>query len=1022
MVLASYNPSEVFSLPPDNTATFKDLLSATINQNTTFTKQLGQAHTGTVFDEKFSLSDEQTNQLFTKYAIEPKDYARFSDATSHYDLENKLQFHNSNLRESEVIQNAGISGLALSFVAGGLDPAGWIIGGAAGKAAQLGSNYYKLSNAGIRVSQGLAGVMGGVGSIGALDYSLNEEATPESMAIAGILGFGIGFGTGGGMLRPAVREAIENTGTNGVQVNPVAKTQSMFKFMNSSADNMKESANSEVSALGFKLTPSIRDVGQQIDDTAHDMLAEYNRLHNLFRQDFDSFRNEFKQLNGRDMTLDDEKVFLEQGHRVDFEYSKLKSQLEQQLKEEYSQNKITTLKEEYDNNYSNALTKKEKTKLTKDYNKKLKEIDNLSEEDLSKIKQQVIDIASRKLPEIIGRLDSTTQKFLDITQKFHRSFADDINETDLNGLKGLDKNFYMTRAYDFNKIEANIDGAKEAFKQGLLANFRDITPEIEQGMEEMASNIVNKIANAKANYDAFDADLNVIRNELVKTKYTPKQLKGRTLTLDASKLIDFMQDDIVGITKGYTRKVGGELALKRSIGVDNKYTANDLIKDKNITGEDLKYTLDAINRVKGVSEFDPNANSVSSRLIRGFNALNYINFGGWFGVNTATDLVNIMNDFDFSRTMKYITSDITDALRKGNSRETKRFANYLGLACESLTNDRALLMGGESVGHGSNNLFEHQLGRISALTGKLSGLNMTIDLMDRVASMTSLDYILTKDTSHKNFTRTINRLGLTPEDINALRNSNFATFENGTIKNVNLDALDNTLRRKLERGIRRAVEDTVLKANELDTPMFLSELAGSKQLARAMFQFMKFPVIAYNKLGIKMKENFNLANSIISTAVGASILTLTNQAKDIGKAESRYDLTTKEGILNNSVSVLERLPFLSVVSIPQSYVDILGRLGSSALDTDYKGRPTINFGITKDRLEKLATAGGDILNGKPTTQDLLTATSYAPFQTLPYLQPFTNMFRDEVKGKIPQETSHIRYNSSDLERLIGANK
>ncbi len=1032
MNYTEYNPYKEVEVNPDEHS-FSDKVSAVFNQNITGAKKLQETGLGSIVDPDFNFNSDEVFNYLQSNNVSSEKWDDFSDAKSMKELQDKVSFNKSNRADADIVSSMGLAGIASSFLVGVADPVGWAFGGVAGKSAQLTSRLLQLQNKGVRISQGTAGLVAGLGSYGALEYSLDGEVSDEALAVTSILGFGIGFGTAGGMLRPSVNKAVENMTKNGVQADPKKKVDMMLGFMHSSADRLKGSDNPMSRDLGYKISRSMKDTGLQGGDTANDYLADYTQHLNRFKEDFDNFKVDYEKKNGAKFSKQDEVQFLKEAHEIDNEYNTLKNKMfedelleprrkaVEELTARYNQ-EIESINLKYGSSKKNAQKRgAEKQVITKRYNKDVASASKWKPEgdDYIALTKRINEKASQRIDDIISSKTAKFNPILKSLQTMTKRFGDDIATHDLNGIgKTIDSSWYVPRAYNVDKIVENRDSAIEAFKQALMSNFDNIAEADIPKFQAKAKQIVDNITNVKADYDAFDADINTLREKKSWVKMTSGNLKGRKLKLDSSKLVDFMQDDIIQTMSSYSRRVGGELALKRSIGVDGVNSVDDVMNELNIHGKDRNFMYDAVDRIKGTSEIDPNANSPISKVVRGFNTLNYLNFGGWFGVNTLTDISNIVYDYGFGRTMKYIFKDINGALRQGNNRDTKKIARIIGLSSESLTNDRAILMGAESIGQGQNSIYEKSLGTLASTMSKLSGLNMTIDLMDRVVSMSSLDYILTKNANSTKFIKTMNRLGLSKDDIAKLRNSRIADIKQDGLHNVNFNNLDSELTYKIQRAMKRATRDTVLRANEIDSPAFLSEIMGSKSLAKAMFQFMRFPVTAYNKLGIKMKENWSTADAVVSTMTATAILTLVNQAKDIGKDEPRYDLGTKEGVKNNIVSVVERLPHMSIVSVPQSYVDILGRLGSSAVGEDYKGRPSVNFGITADRLSKIATAGGNLLSFKPTGNDLLTATSFAPFQNLPMLSPLNNMFRDEVRGTNDVFKRNERIEEEDIERYL----
>ncbi len=639
-------------------------------------------------------------------------------------------------------------------------------------------------------------------------------------------------------------------------------------------------------------------------------------------------------------------------------------------------------------------------------NKKVKQIQKADFDDatLEVFEKNARKSGMKRLEDMFESVEPKYKPIFDIVRKFKQGYADDIVKNNVDGLENMDTAFHWSRQYDADRISMDTDGAIDAFERGLRANFDEIGDELGEALQKEARSIVNKILSSKSSYETIDLDLSAIQrlvnDSKIKTNVIGKNLKGRTLNIDGSELIEFMNNDIVSNMTGYSRSVGGRIAVKEVLGIDSLNTANQFALKNGLMGKDRKFFDTALQQALGTHGIDPHSNSLLSKLSRGFTGLNYINFGGWFGVNTLSDLSGVVNDFEFGRTMKYATHDLVDSLKKHPQGQVKgkTLARYIGYASEGFTNDRALLYGAESYAPSRLYMGEKVIQKGGALVSKYSGMNMVVDFMDRVSSMAGLDYILTANRGTK-FVKTMNRLGLTADDVTAMRKmKGLVDFDDiGAIKNVNFDKMGTPLKAKLERGLRRAVADTVLKGNDLDAPSWLTEIAGSHAIARALFQFMRFPTISYNKLGRKMAHNFNVADATVATATGAMILGLTTQMKDVGRGESRFDLGTNEGRIETAKFVIDRMPHIAFVGLVQTQVDVIGRILAKASNEDYKKYPTgMSLGVTMDRLFDIHEAGQRILDGKGSYRDTMLIKSFAS-TNLFWLQPFNNMLNDAIK-------------------------
>lgn len=605
--------------------------------------------------------------------------------------------------------------------------------------------------------------------------------------------------------------------------------------------------------------------------------------------------------------------------------------------------------------------------------------------------------SQKRLEDLIESIDPKYKDAVVLVARMKKEFGELIKKYDLDGMKDLDASFHWSRLYDAHLIAENPTGAIDAFKRAISSNFDEIDDDLAKAIDGKAREIVDNILANNGAIENIDIDKKLLVGVADNEKnIIGRNLKGRKLDLNGAELVDFMNNDIVANLTGYNHSVGGRLAMKRIFNIDKNFTASQYADNAKLTGKDRENFFSSNNQVLGINNIDPKSNSVSSRIVRNLNSVNFLNFGGWFGLNTLSDLGGIVNDFGFSRALKYTTGGIVEGLK--NNPKGKSLARYIGHSAEGLTNNRAILYGADGAMTANRGKGELMLAKGSKWMSKLNGMNAVTDFMDDVTALASLDYILTG--SGTKFTKSMNRLGLDDATINALRNNKkFATWSNGALDSVDLTKLDTTTRAALERGLRRAIRDVVLKGNALDSPEFLVEIFGSHALAQAMFQFMRFPVIAYNKLGRKMYHNFDAGDAIASAATSAVILGLITQAKDIGKAEPRYDLDTEEGQANTAVFVLERMPMLASLGLVQTQVDLLGRIMAAGRGEEYDSyRAGTNLGITWSRLQGLQQTGQRILDGTANERDVLEFKSFMS-TNLYWLQPLNNIANDAIMDR-----------------------
>jgi len=681
-----------------------------------------------------------------------------------------------------------------------------------------------------------------------------------------------------------------------------------------------------------------------------------------------------------------------------------KKKLEKEYKLKTTKSKIAI--EKANKNLKKNLKKNKK--LQEKIKTKQKEITDKYDLETNK---KAIETASKQHTENLKNIDKKYKPFIDAITSHNKKFGDIIKKNDLDGLKDMDGNAYWTRLYSTAKIANDVDGAIRAFANGMRDNFKDISPELDAEILEGAKNVVESILAQKNLYNAIDAGKHFITKEMGKLNYTPKQLKGRQLKVNAAHIVDFVDNDIFNNITGYGHNMSGKIAAKKLYGIDKNTPVKDYLLGRGKVGDsdylpnrkykpkETKQFGHMIESIYGTRGIDPRANSLFSRVVGSVNNFLYGTFGGFFGANSLADIGAVVNDFGFVRTMKYANKDIVKPFLS-NTDNSNKLARSLGFAAEGMYGERTAMFASSNYGLDRFNKVEIGLQKYGHFTSKLSGMNVVIDFLDRTVAVTALDYILTKGIDKK-FIKNMNRLGLTMDDVNLLRakKDSFVKFEKGFISKINRENLDTKSLAVLERGLRRAVNDTIMKGSELEIPSFLVDIIGSHALSKTLFLFMKYPVLAYNKMSRKMIHNFDAIDAAAATATSAFILGTVTQIQDIGKEKPRYDLNTKQGQLNFTMRIIDMMPHTAGLSLANQYTGILEHAYNLTTDEPMKTHrynPLTPFGISAQVANRTVKSVRNAMSGKANTNDILFAKSLAMPNML-WIQPFNNMANDYLR-------------------------
>jgi len=990
---------------------FSETLSSLANVNITGHKFLWDSNIKTSYEPEEYTSQEASDVLSGFNLTANKRGQIIEESNNLEEISDKAKDSESLDKDMKRISDMGMLGLAASIGVSIVDIPSLLLGGLIGKTIKAGSVAYNLTRNKHILAQAVGGSATTVGSIGMLEASLDNELTDQALAINAGVGFFLGFAMSRlSSTNPnAFTDVAKTMGTKEIDVKQ--KVFRVFNFLRNPSDLMKQSNNPLVRRAGYLFN---RDTADNLTvnsrDTADDILDVYTGATQKTQKEiFDSVKQQEKksgnkfndadydELNAQGMDVHDGYVKFKEIHtKKEFEATKKEFDIE-----------VKKTLDDIEKGFKHEVTPKTK-KPTAKSKKKLKEIKTKKQEEMT-LKHETEVKATAKKKALIDRqklLDAVPERYrgsVDAIFGLGRMFGKEIESTNLNKLQDkIDVDSYWQRVYDIDKIVTNPDGARDAFQRALLANFDDgeITDKITKAMAKQSIKIVNKLIRSKSLFESLDVSQNFITKELGKLTKQTGRLKGRKLRLQGRHLIDFMNNDVSRNVEMYGRNIGGRLTLKKQFNIDNDFTPSDYMLKNKFDSKDMGHFGESVQAVLGTRTIDERSASLGSKIARMLNKVNYINHGGYFGINTLSDMSNTVYAFGFTRSMKYFSDDIVGIL-KNEGRAGRKLADHLGLACESHNQKYSANYNGDSFGVLGVNKAEKILDTGASYTSKLSGMNMVIDIMDKTVGLSSLDYILTAPINMK-FVKTLNTLGLSQAEVKLLReSSDFIKWKGNKITSIDYDKMaSHELYPKIERAIRRATADTVLRANPLDVPSFLIEILGSKPLASVLFQFMRFPVVAYNKISRKMYHNWDTVDAIVASATGAFVLGMTTQLKDIGKTEKRYDLTTKDGSLNMASYVVDRMPHASVAGILQSHVDFLGRIQSRMMDEDYHQYDTglSHLGITPEKVYDTLNSSRRILAGEGTGRDIIKAKAMLSTNML-WVQPFNLMLNEKIHEK-----------------------
>jgi hypothetical protein len=287
--------------------------------------------------------------------------------------------------------------------------------------------------------------------------------------------------------------------------------------------------------------------------------------------------------------------------------------------------------------------------------------------------------------------------------------------------------------------------------------------------------------------------------------------------------------------------------------------------------------------------------------------------------------------------------------------------------------------------------------KFARLTSKLSGLQMAGDFVDKTSGLLAVDFIQTAKLTPKNI-KVFNTLGLTVDDLNAIRSSGAISHNAMKLRGFNPQVVDEALRTKLDNGVLRAVNDVILKGDDSDLPEWFTTIIPPF-MTKLLFPFMRFPLVAYNKIQRDIYHNFDALDFALATSTVVTLASLLAMAKDVGKDEEdkKYGFDTEEKAINTMLFAVDRNPLMPSIGTVNQFYDVIGRARAGLEGKEYVDRmENSHLGITLNRIDQLEDVASNVLSNGATSRDAsfmfgMAVPNYA------WASPVNNIARDELK-------------------------
>ena len=415
-------------------------------------------------------------------------------------------------------------------------------------------------------------------------------------------------------------------------------------------------------------------------------------------------------------------------------------------------------------------------------------------------------------------------------------------------------------------------------------------------------------------------------NEQTLTSLETGRVNSRKIELFEDDIIDLLDHDAVAISGSYAMGMHGRIALKERLGIETSKEFEDLLTKVGATPDEkdnFRVITDTIlNRREIVKNpFDPVA-----RTVKGLSSVSSLLHSAAFGVAQVTEMAQLMAEFGFNRTMKYLFQDvgnIYDLYSKGTVAD-KNQIKLIGSYGESLFHYKAGRLEADGM--------LDSVGRIQQFIDKsvhklslLSGMAPLTDLMKLMSSSMTTDFLArasVRKLSPTDLQRVLD-MGFDTKDLEELRRV-LQVDKDGNIGNMDRNTWGD-IDRKLTHAGLTTIDRTVLHPSGATLPKFMTNYEGGAIVPRLLMKFLRFPVESYERLLVRGLQNFD-AKQLIALGANMGMWYLILQTKDAVREQTQgTSLETGKplyaGIDGQQKLLRDTLLSTSMVSAPTMLAD-----------------------------------------------------------------------------------------------------
>jgi hypothetical protein len=672
-----------------------------------------------------------------------------------------------------------------------------------------------------------------------------------------------------------------------------------------------------------------------------------------------------------------------------------------------------------------------------------KEVSTRQKEYLDKFDESSISLRNsnfqRRLQEILQELE---EKF-DINkvethlrggvsgyQKYMKSYYEHMNNIKMKGVDTMHPTFYKTRSWDLEKLGSKTaDELYRIIRKAFINHPMNKT--LIKGGKIKPETVEKRIKDIVEHMQEVELVRKMPDNRIVVPSEMPlgQFLEQRNFNLNDKYLEDLIDRDIRSSMETYNYNMSGRVALHTMFGTDKlDVLTREVVLPAAKQAEAMGATAEEIasltedfstlfEQVLGTHGLPAKPNAWGEKATRMLMKLNYLTFGGGFGVNALADVGVVAFTNGLGNTLRHF-GDSLSAIRDMKLQASKTpwveqaialgaLSDYYAARSLSRYDDIDTMFTGSKV--------EKILDKGGQVMQNASGLQAITAIEELMAvSGGTVDMVKTaikyKKTGQlpRGFEERISRYGLTKEDLSWVAEQPLKIHKGKLIDFNWAEWKDNNRMTKFQTAVTKMMNDAVIRGDKTLLPNYMT---SANPFMRLMTQFMRYPHIAYERIllrGASKPTARFLAGTMTSAATMASIYYIREQALIeagvLKERDAKYAIYDRFGNLDEeAVTRLAQVVLLKMPQfghIPDMITKGAALTGRTLPGRNYEENPyTAIGGVSASRFEMFTKGAKAVFDGEFDGMDgYYMGKSITPYQNLLQVDQLYNpMVKELIK-------------------------